>query len=69
MVAVPALLALARSDLPRGRRIVNALIVFLAPALADERLYRVGAAVEARLVERWGGPLLAQAPILEGDPA
>ena len=32
MVAVPALLALARSDLPRGRRIVNALIVFLAPA-------------------------------------
>ena len=34
MVAVPALLALARSDLPRGRRIVNALIVFLAPAFA-----------------------------------
>jgi len=31
---VPALLALARSDLPRGRRIANALIVFLAPALA-----------------------------------
>ena len=34
MVAVPALLALSRSELPRGRRIVNALIVFLAPALA-----------------------------------
>lgn len=34
MVAVPALLALARNDLPRGRRIVNALIVFLTPAFA-----------------------------------
>ena len=30
----------------------------LAPALADARLYRVGAALEARLEARWGGPLL-----------
>ncbi|NHC22336.1 Asp-tRNA(Asn)/Glu-tRNA(Gln) amidotransferase subunit GatA [Nocardioides sp. IC4_145] len=38
----------------------------LAPALADDRLYRVGAALEAALHEQWGGPLLAKAPTLEG---
>ncbi len=37
----------------------------MAPVLADDRLYRVGAAVEAALVDRWGGPLLEQAPELE----
>jgi aspartyl-tRNA(Asn)/glutamyl-tRNA(Gln) amidotransferase subunit A len=37
----------------------------LAPAKADDRLYRVGAALEALLEKRWGGPLLAQAPELE----
>jgi aspartyl-tRNA(Asn)/glutamyl-tRNA(Gln) amidotransferase subunit A len=37
----------------------------LAPARADDRLYRVGAALEALLEHRWGGPLLAQAPELE----
>lgn len=37
----------------------------LAPAKADDRLYRVGAALEAMLEQRWGGPLLAQAPELE----
>jgi aspartyl-tRNA(Asn)/glutamyl-tRNA(Gln) amidotransferase subunit A len=30
----------------------------LAPALADDRLYRVGAALEALLEKEWGGPLL-----------
>ncbi|HEY0487729.1 MAG TPA: Asp-tRNA(Asn)/Glu-tRNA(Gln) amidotransferase subunit GatA [Mycobacteriales bacterium] len=30
----------------------------MAPAMADDRLYRVGAAVEAAFTERWGGPLL-----------
>ncbi len=34
-------------------------IQILAPAQADERLYRVGAALEARLLAQWGGPLLA----------
>lgn len=34
----------------------------LAPALADDRLYRVGAALETLLEKKWGGPLLAQAP-------
>ncbi len=37
----------------------------LAPAKADDRLYRVGAALEALLEQEWGGPLLAQAPELE----
>ncbi len=39
----------------------------LAPALADDRLYRVGAAAERLLAERWGGPLLDRLPAL--DPA
>ena len=37
----------------------------LAPAKADDRLYRVGAALERLLENEWGGPLLAQAPELE----
>jgi aspartyl-tRNA(Asn)/glutamyl-tRNA(Gln) amidotransferase subunit A len=37
----------------------------LAPAMADDRLYNVAAALEAMLHERWGGPLLARAPALE----
>ncbi len=34
----------------------------LAPAKADDRLYRVGAALEALLEKEWGGPLLSKAP-------
>jgi aspartyl-tRNA(Asn)/glutamyl-tRNA(Gln) amidotransferase subunit A len=37
----------------------------LAPAKADDRLYRVGAALEALLENEWGGPLLLKAPELE----
>jgi aspartyl-tRNA(Asn)/glutamyl-tRNA(Gln) amidotransferase subunit A len=33
----------------------------MAPALADDRLYRVAAAVEAAFTQRWGHPLLAEA--------
>jgi len=33
----------------------------MSPVLADDRIYRVGAAVEAALEQRWGGPLLDQA--------
>jgi aspartyl-tRNA(Asn)/glutamyl-tRNA(Gln) amidotransferase subunit A len=33
----------------------------MAPPLADDRLYRVAAAVEAAFNERWGHPLLAEA--------
>jgi aspartyl-tRNA(Asn)/glutamyl-tRNA(Gln) amidotransferase subunit A len=36
----------------------------LAPAMADDRLYRVGAALEAALLDRWGAPLLDKAPVL-----
>jgi aspartyl-tRNA(Asn)/glutamyl-tRNA(Gln) amidotransferase subunit A len=60
-ISVPS--GLAEEDgLPAGFQI-------LAPALADDRLYRVGAALEAALAEQWGGPLLDQAPELEGASA
>nr|WP_197677370.1 Asp-tRNA(Asn)/Glu-tRNA(Gln) amidotransferase subunit GatA [Friedmanniella luteola] len=36
----------------------------MAPPLADDRLYRVGAALERALTAQWGGPLLAQIPPL-----
>ena len=36
----------------------------MAPVLADDRLYRVGAALEAALVDRWGAPILDGAPTL-----
>ena len=39
-------------------------IQFRAPAREDARLYNVGGALEALLVDRWGGPLLNQAPDL-----
>jgi aspartyl-tRNA(Asn)/glutamyl-tRNA(Gln) amidotransferase subunit A len=52
-LSVPAGLA-PEDGLPVGLQI-------MAPALADDRCYRVGAAVEAALEQRWGGPLLAQA--------
>ncbi len=37
----------------------------LAPAREDARLYKVGAALERALADKWGGPLMAQAPELE----
>ncbi|WP_031505699.1 Asp-tRNA(Asn)/Glu-tRNA(Gln) amidotransferase subunit GatA [Streptomyces megasporus] len=36
----------------------------IAPAMADDRLYRVGAAVEAAFRARWGHPILEEAPAL-----
>lgn len=36
----------------------------MAPTLADDRLYRVAAAMEAAYVDRWGHPLLEEAPSL-----
>jgi len=36
----------------------------MAPALADERLYNVGAALEAALLQTWGHPILQEAPSL-----
>ncbi len=40
----------------------------IAPPLADDRLYRVGAALEAALDERRGATLLASAPSLTARP-
>ncbi|MFC4906147.1 Asp-tRNA(Asn)/Glu-tRNA(Gln) amidotransferase subunit GatA [Actinomadura gamaensis] len=40
-------------------------VQIMAPVLADDRVYRVGAALEKALEDRWGGPLLARAPKLE----
>jgi cytochrome bd-type quinol oxidase subunit 2 len=34
MIAAPALLALSRTERSRARRIANALVIFLAPAIA-----------------------------------
>ncbi|WP_277454883.1 Asp-tRNA(Asn)/Glu-tRNA(Gln) amidotransferase subunit GatA [Janibacter sp. DB-40] len=48
---------LAEDGLPAGFQV-------LAPAMADDRLYTVGAALEQRLVSAWGGHLLEQAPEL-----
>lgn len=42
-------------------------IQFIAPAREDARVYRVGAAAEALLVDSWGGPLLDRAPLLGGN--
>ncbi|MCW2842884.1 MAG: aspartyl/glutamyl-tRNA(Asn/Gln) amidotransferase subunit [Nocardioides sp.] len=60
-ISVPSGLA-DEDGLPAG-------IQILAPALADDRLYRVGAALEAALASQWGGPLLDKAPELAGGPA
>ena len=60
-ISVPSGLA-DEDGLPTGFQV-------LAPALADDRLYRVGAALEAALTARWGGPLLDRAPALEGGAA
>jgi aspartyl-tRNA(Asn)/glutamyl-tRNA(Gln) amidotransferase subunit A len=57
-ISVPSGLA-DEDGLPTGVQI-------LAPALADDRVYRVGAALEALLLEQWGGPLLDRAPALDG---
>ena len=61
MPSVPS--GLAEEDgLPTGFQV-------LAPALADDRVYRVGAALETLLTAKWGGPLLAEAPELKGVAA
>ena len=48
---------LASDGLPTGFQL-------LAPATADDRLYNAGAALERLLEQKWGGPILAQAPTL-----
>ncbi len=55
-ISIPSGLA-DEDGLPAG-------VQLLAPALQDARLYRVGAALEKRLVDGWGGPILDRAPAL-----
>jgi aspartyl-tRNA(Asn)/glutamyl-tRNA(Gln) amidotransferase subunit A len=63
-MSVPIGLA-AEDGLPVGLQVI-------APPLADDRLYRVGGAVEAALADRWGHLLIDEAPQLatttEGTP-
>jgi aspartyl-tRNA(Asn)/glutamyl-tRNA(Gln) amidotransferase subunit A len=60
-ISVPSGLA-DEDGLPAGVQI-------LAPALADDRVYRVGAALESLLAQQWGGRLLDRAPELTGAGA
>ncbi|HON76017.1 MAG TPA: Asp-tRNA(Asn)/Glu-tRNA(Gln) amidotransferase subunit GatA, partial [Dermatophilaceae bacterium] len=68
VATIPANLAgLPGMSLPSGLADEDGLptgIQVLAPAMADDRLYSVGAALERALEARWGGPLLHRAPEL-----
>ena len=68
LCTIPANLAgNAAMSLPCGLAPEDGLPVglqIIAAALADDRLYRVGAAVEAAFTARWGHPLLEEAPAL-----
>jgi len=55
-MSVPVGLA-PEDGLPVGLQII-------APAMADDRLYRVGAAVEAAMNTKWGHPLIEEVPSL-----
>jgi len=67
VATIPANLAgVPGMSVPSGRSDDGLPVGFqiLAPARADDRLYRVGAALESLLEARWGGPLLDRAPEL-----
>jgi aspartyl-tRNA(Asn)/glutamyl-tRNA(Gln) amidotransferase subunit A len=57
-MSLPAGLA-DEDNLPVGFQI-------MAPAMQDQRLYQAGAALEAALLTKWGGPILSKAPELKG---
>jgi len=57
-MSLPAGLA-DEDNLPVGFQI-------MAPAMQDQRLYNVGAALEAALVSKWGGHLISKAPAWGG---
>ena len=73
IATIPANLAgVPGMSLPAGLADEDGLPVgvqLLAPATADDRLYRVGAVLEQLLVQRWGGSLLDKAPRLEQSMA
>ncbi|PID96991.1 MAG: Asp-tRNA(Asn)/Glu-tRNA(Gln) amidotransferase GatCAB subunit A [Actinomycetales bacterium] len=70
VATIPANLAgIPGISLPTGLAPEDSLptgIQILAPAMADERLYAVGAALERALTATWGGHLLERAPRLGG---
>lgn len=55
-ISIPSGLA-DEDDLPAGFQI-------MAGAMKDDRLYQVGAALEAALLSKWGAPILSNAPKL-----
>ncbi|MEI7549655.1 MAG: Asp-tRNA(Asn)/Glu-tRNA(Gln) amidotransferase subunit GatA [Actinomycetes bacterium] len=57
-MSIPCGLA-PEDGLPVGLQII-------APAMADDRLYRVGGALEAAFNEAWGGPIMNKVPSLTG---
>ncbi|MBL8931923.1 MAG: Asp-tRNA(Asn)/Glu-tRNA(Gln) amidotransferase subunit GatA [Kineosporiaceae bacterium] len=71
VATIPANLAgVPGMSLPAGLAEEDGLPVglqILAPARCDDRLYLVGAAVEAALTSRWGGALLDRAPSLDRE--
>ncbi|WP_427385575.1 Asp-tRNA(Asn)/Glu-tRNA(Gln) amidotransferase subunit GatA [Janibacter sp. G56] len=73
IATIPANLAgVPGMSLPSGLADEDGLpagVQILAPAMADDRLYTLGAALERALTDRWGGPLLAQAPELTAKGA
>ncbi|MDN5790487.1 MAG: Asp-tRNA(Asn)/Glu-tRNA(Gln) amidotransferase subunit GatA [Micrococcales bacterium] len=68
IATIPANLAgVPAMSLPSGLADEDGLpagIQILAPAMRDERLYTVGAALERALIDTWGAPILSRAPEL-----
>ena len=68
VATIPANLAgIPGMSLPIGLAPEDGLPVglqIMAPAMADDRLYNAGAALEAALLDRWGHPILEEAPAL-----
>ena len=58
-MSVPSGLA-PEDNLPVGFQI-------MAPAMQDQRMYSVGASLEASLLSQWGAPLLSKIPALAGS--
>jgi aspartyl-tRNA(Asn)/glutamyl-tRNA(Gln) amidotransferase subunit A len=69
VTTIPANLAgIPGMSLPMGLAPEDGLptgLQIMAPARADDRLYKLGATLERLLVDRWGHTLLSQAPSLD----
>ena len=73
LCTIPANLAgVSAASFPAGLSPQDGLPVgfhVMAPSMADDRLYRVGAALERTLHQTWGGSLLDRIPAVEGSLA